>query len=247
METALLLLPQTLTAIPCAGAVVAVERNLRLAHRWLLLSGWLCTACGIGLLTLLGADRSIRDDILLNLPSGIGIGILLAVLVISARTTVNHADEVEPLVIVVFMRYLGSTLGLVVINLVFRGVLQDHLEVAGVEKGIDRSTVDVATLIYSIRMMPPSTEKTLHIQAVDGALRVIWSGLSIASFAVLLLSCSTIIPALRRTAAPADGTSTVVTNVAPQLELWSNDDDETWSVLSLTDSKGFEDSKPAKG
>ena len=135
------------------------------------------------------------------------------------------------------MRYLGSTLGLVVINLVFRSALQS---------GINRSTVDVAKLMYSIRIMPNSTEKALHVQAVDSALRPIWFGLSVGSFVVLLLRCSTIIPALRRTAAPADGTSTATTNVAPQLELWSDDENDIWSVLSLTDSKGVEDIKPAK-
>lgn len=231
VKTALLLLPQTLTVIPCAGIVLALVKSFRLSYRWLALLGWLCTACGVGLLALLGADTSIRDDVLLNLPSGIGIGILLAVLVgaagDAADDVVNDAGGLQPLVTLMVMRYLGSTLGLVIISVVFRSVLGANLDAAGLYGGASRPPSDVNSAMYAIRMMAASHERTLHVQAVEDALRTIWFALSIGSFLLLLLSCGAIVAALRRTAAPVEQAPVESVNAVQQRE------PRRWAVLPI--------------
>lgn len=56
MATALLLLPQTAMMIPCAGLVLALANVFRVPYQWIMLAGWACTTCGIGLLALLDAS-----------------------------------------------------------------------------------------------------------------------------------------------------------------------------------------------
>lgn len=130
IATAIFLLPQTLMMAPCAGVVLVLVRLLRLHYSCTILLGWFCTAIGMGLLALLGAETSAVSDVLLNLLSRFGIGILLPALAYSAQEGKAQEDEMqedktqedkvrEATMVFIFMCYLGSALGLVVIGLIF--------------------------------------------------------------------------------------------------------------------------------
>ena len=119
IATGIFLLPQTLMMAPCGGFVLVTVGLLRLHYSCTVLLGWFCTAVGMGLLALLGAERSAASDVSLNLLSGFGIGVLLAALALSAREGKKGTAAREALMVVIFMRYLGSASGLVIVRLVF--------------------------------------------------------------------------------------------------------------------------------
>jgi hypothetical protein len=200
MTTSLLLLAQTLMMAPCAGVVLFMVQVLGLSYLWTVLLGWACTSCGIGLLTLLSANKSIASDVLLNLLSGFGIGVLLPALALSAKDNAKDADVLEAPMVLVFMRYLGSASGLVVVGLVFQRVLRYNLELTKFKSEAEEMTKYATTLMYSIREMPSSQDKRVLVQATEATLRTIWLALSVGSSAVLLLSCVMVMITMRRQA-----------------------------------------------
>jgi hypothetical protein len=200
MTTSLLLLSQTLMMAPCAGVVLFMVQVLGLSYLWTVLLGWACTSCGIGLLTLLSANNSMASDILLNLLSGFGIGVLLPALALSAKDSAQDSDVLEAPMVLVFMRYLGSASGLVVVGLVFQRVLRYNLELTKFKSEAEQMTKYATTLMYSIREMPSSQDKQVLVKATEATLRTIWLALSVGSSAVLLLSCVMVMIAMRRQA-----------------------------------------------
>ncbi|KAJ4329584.1 hypothetical protein N0V95_010184 [Ascochyta clinopodiicola] len=182
---------------PCAGVVLVFVMVFRLSYRWMILLGWSCTTCGVGLLALLGAHRTVASDILLNLPSGFGIGVLLPALALSAKDSTDSADALEAPTVLVFMRYLGSASGLVAVGLAFQRVLRDNLGSTKFKSEADEMTKYATTLMHSIREMPSSQDKQLLVGATEATLRTIWLALSVGSFAVLVLSCTMVVVGMR--------------------------------------------------
>lgn len=233
IATGLFLLPQTLMMAPCAGIVLVLVQVLGMSYRWTLVLGWLCTTCGIGLLALLGVDKTAASDILLNLLSGFGIGILLPALALSAKDCSESADALETPMFLVFMRYLGSASGLVIIGLVFQRVLRNNLMSTKFKSEAVEMTKYATTLMYSIREMPSSQDKQLLIRATENALRTIWLALSAVSLAVLLLSCIMVLVTMRQKREPkvrSPGSSTggvlpLVLKIASKPEALLTEDD----------------------
>ncbi|KAL5378643.1 hypothetical protein PMIN06_011500 [Paraphaeosphaeria minitans] len=219
IATGLFLLPQTLMMAPCAGIVLVLVQVLGLSYRWTLVLGWLCTTCGIGLLALLDVDKTAASDILLNLLSGFGIGTLLPALALSAKDSSEGADALEAPMFLVFMRYLGSASGLVIIGLVFQRVLRNNLTSTKFKSEAVEMTKYATTLMYSIREMPSSQDKQLLVRATENTLRTIWLALSAVSLAVLLLSCTMVLVTMRQKREPKVRALGSNTGGAPQLVL----------------------------
>lgn len=240
IATGLLLLPQTVMMAPCAGVVLVLVTVFRLSYRWTILLGWLCTTCGVGLLALLGADRTVAFDILLNLLSGFGIGILLPALALSAKDSTDSADALEAPTVLVFMRYLGSASGLVAVGLVFQRVLRDNLGLTKFRSEADEMTKYATTLMYSIREMSSSQDKRILIDATETTLRTIWLALSVVSFAVLVLNCIMVVVTMRQKSKPTSQISELGVDSAPRLVLETvSEPDCSW--LGEGDLKTFLD------
>lgn len=191
--TGLLLLSQTLLLAPCGAMVVALVEKLDCQVQRVIALGWLCTSCGFGLLTTLDAEKSTAAEVLLNLLSAFGIGVLLPALAMSAR---DSSDSVPPrrphqtTKVLVYMRYLGSATGLVVLGLAFQRIMQHNLSSSLSHQEAKALVRHATTLVYSISSMPRSERKVVLTQATQGALRTIWAVLAIASGVMFLLSCA---------------------------------------------------------
>ncbi|KAJ5052634.1 major facilitator superfamily-domain-containing protein [Bipolaris maydis] len=185
ITTAIFLLPQTLMMAPCAGVVLVLVRWLRLHHSSTLLLGWFCTAIGMGLLALLGAEKSAASDVSLNLLSGFGIGLLLPALAYSAQesTRVENATRVF-----IFTRYLGSASGLVIAGLVFQRVLRSNLGSTKFSSEADNMTRYATKFMYSIQQMSSPEDKQILTHVTEMSLRTLWLVLSLLSLAMFLLS-----------------------------------------------------------
>lgn len=187
ITTGIFLLPQTLMMAPCAGVAMVL---VQLHYSCAILLGWFCTAVGMGMLALLGAERSAASDVLLNLLSGFGIGVLLTALALSAQERKESNQHMrEVLMVLIFMRYLGSASGLVIVGLVFQRVLRTNLGSTKFRSEADNMTKYATTLMYSIREMSDPEDKQILVHVTETTLRTIWLALSLASLAMFLLSC----------------------------------------------------------
>ena len=190
ITTAIFLLPQTLMMAPCAGVVLILVRWLGLHHSCTVLLGWFCTAIGMGLLALLGVEKSAASDVSLNLLSGFGIGVLLPALAYSAQESTRM---VKPTMVFVFARYLGSASGLVIVGLVFQRVLRSNLGSTKFSSEADNMTRYATTLMYSIQQMSSPEDKRILTHVTEKSLRTIWLALSLVSLAMFLLSCGSFV------------------------------------------------------
>ena len=246
INTGLLLLSQTLMLAPCGAMVFGLIEKLGFQVHWMIVVGWLCTSCGFGLLTMLNAEKSVAVDILLNLLSGFGIGILLPALAVSAKDSADSIRSRQTTMILVYMRYLGSATGLVVMGLLFQRVLRRNLASTLHQEKAEKLVKHATTLVYSIQAMPRSDLKTVLIQATQSTLCTIWTVLSIASAIIFILSCAKVLIMANeeraKTSSPPVIRSLVVLNPSVQAQI--REDDPPWNeVFAMRNSKGEKDEK----
>jgi hypothetical protein len=219
MATSVFLLPQTLMMVPCAGVGLVLVQLLGLHHSCTVLLGWFCTAVGMGLLALLGAERSAVSDVSLNLLSGFGIGVLLPALAFSAQASNEDNDVREVRMVFIFMRCLGSASGLVTVALMFQRVLRSNLGSTKFGSEADNMTKYAMTLMYSIRDMANPEDKQVLIHVTETTLRTIWLALSLASLAMFLLSCIMFVLSRDGQGRKGPGMEQSADSAPPQLEV----------------------------
>jgi hypothetical protein len=206
LATSLLLLPQTLMTAPCGAMVVVCVEKAKFSPHRLILCGWICSACGFGLLSLLNAGRSVAADAILNLASGVGIGVLLPALTLGAKDSVRGEDATQAPMVLVYMRYLGSASGLIASGLAFQRLLRRNLETTKFRSEAAELTKHATTLMASI----DRTSKLILTVAVQDALSTIWITLSIVCTVVVLLNCLSTFTAIDRGPAVSPRLSTTV-------------------------------------
>jgi hypothetical protein len=161
------------------------ERNFTTCR--ILLLGWIITSCGFGLLMLMDKDKSVAGDILLNIPSGIGIGILLPASNICAqKITSTKGGQAQTLLL--SLRYLGSTLGLVVVGIIFREILHHNLMSTKFESMASEMTKHATTLVYSIRKFADPHDVDILTSAIQDTLRTTWMVLAFTCLAMVLMT-----------------------------------------------------------
>jgi hypothetical protein len=186
IQTAIMLLPQTASILPCA-LLVEVLIKRRVTARRILLLGWVCTSCGVGLLTLLNAERSISSDVLLNLLSGIGVSTILSALHTAGKEITTSGGGVQSQTFLISLRYLGSTLGLVAVGNIFRCVLGRNLQSTKLSHVAGNMTQRATMMVYTIHALSDPVEVEILINATQISLRTIWMILAIACLAKVLI------------------------------------------------------------
>jgi hypothetical protein len=195
--TAVLLLPQTCTILPCAFVATGLTKHGFMPSSIVLL-GWICTSGGMGLLALLGAEKAVFSDVLLNLLSGFGVGLLMTSLAIAAKDCANTGSRLKAQTLLVTLRYLGSAISLVVFATVFQQVLRHNLESTGFDGQASQITKYTTVLVSYVSKMPDSQQKSILIHATDASLRTIWVALAITCLVVSLLNGMPIVFGQRR-------------------------------------------------
>jgi hypothetical protein len=186
IHTAILLLPQTASILPCALLVEVLTKHHVTARRILLL-GWICISCGLGLLTLLDVKKSVSSDVLLNLLAGTGISIILPALHTAGKDIATGDGGVQSQTFLISLRYLGSTLGLVAVGDVFRYVLRHNLEPTKFSHMASNMTQRATMMVYSIQDLSDPTDVEILIRATQNSLRTTWLILAIVCLAMVLL------------------------------------------------------------
>ncbi|RBQ75424.1 hypothetical protein VDGD_01083 [Verticillium dahliae] len=186
--SALACLPESLTVAP-AGIVVGVIAAITGHYRWSLWTGWALTTLGAGLLYLLNPDTPVRHWIPLNLPIGVGTGMLFPAMALSIQAACAPHLNAQAAAFFAFLRTFGQSVGVAVAGVIFQNALADELaattEFAAVA---DRYADDATIVIGIINGMAPGPDRAVLVAAYADALKTIW--LSLLAFAAFCLVLS---------------------------------------------------------
>lgn len=203
----LALLPQCLLSGPFTAITGLLIARMHLTKPFSLI-GWILFAYGLLELDLLNSKTTVFDWIILNIPSGIGLGILFASLSLATQASAEHRADcsVEEKVKVKafsaglnpFFRALGQACGIVVGQAIFSNEISKRL---GHETGKDA----VALVSELKKMKAEDPQKVVIVDAFVGSLRVIWWALFALTSLLAVLTLFTRDFAFVKVDSPSDG------------------------------------------
>ena len=188
------LFPQTFTVGPSSVIVgLAITHTGR--YRWAIWAGWLFTTLGLGLLTLLTPSSATYSWILLNLVSGLGLGVLYPAMsfAIQAAAPAN-ADIPFAAAMFSFFRAFGQAVGVALGGVVFQNQLRRRLRADPLlAPNAAAYSADAAALVQLIKSLP-AHQALLKARLVAGyvdALRIVWAVMCGLAGVALLASLMT--------------------------------------------------------
>ncbi|CEL06579.1 hypothetical protein ASPCAL09752 [Aspergillus calidoustus] len=176
--TGVALFPQTFTVAP-AAIICGVVVTLTGRYRWGLWFGWSLSILGLGLLCLLDTRTKTVQWIFLNLPSGLGLGLLTAAIVCTVQASATDQNLTVAVAMVVFFRTFGQALGIAVGGVIFQNRMRRELlrHDAWASRATELSR-DAAALVTVIQGMENTVEKSQLKSAYVDSLRVFWGFLA---------------------------------------------------------------------
>ncbi|KAJ0115846.1 hypothetical protein J7T55_004015 [Diaporthe amygdali] len=180
-------LPETLTVAP-AGLVVGIIAGKTGHYRWSLWAGWTLTTLGAGLLLLLKPGTSTVAWIFLNIPIGLGTGMLFPAMALSIQAASEPGLNGEAAAFFSFMRTFGQAVGVAVSGVIFQNVFRRKLlelpDFAGVA---DQYSRDATIVVEIIKAMDPGHQRSELVDAYNSALQGIYvSMIAFAGFCMVL-------------------------------------------------------------
>lgn len=180
-------LPETLTVAP-SGLVVGFITAKTGYYRWSLWAGWALTTLGAGLLLLLEPETSTAAWIFLNIPIGIGTGMLFPAMALSIQAVSEPAHNGEVAAFFSFMRTFGQAVGVGVSGVIFQNVFRRKLlalpDFAGVA---DQFSREATIVVEIIKGMGPSPQRSELVEAYNSSLQAIYiSMIAFAGFCIVV-------------------------------------------------------------
>lgn len=182
------LLPDTFTVAPaagCTGVLVAVTGKYRPAI-W---TGWALSVLGAGLFYLMDVHTSVVQYVFLNLPYGIGMGILFPATSFPIMAANLEKDQAFAVSMYTFVRSFGQAIGVAIGGVIFQNQMRKKL--LAYPLLADRAgaySQDAAGLVRILKNMPDDLAKLQLRQAYADSLKVVWLVLCGLCAAALFLS-----------------------------------------------------------
>ncbi|KAI1806496.1 putative MFS transporter [Daldinia bambusicola] len=188
VTSAIALLPETV-GLSLSSVAVGALTGLTKRYRWALWGGWALTTAGSGLLYLLGTGTTVTQWVFLNIPFGIGVGMLFTAEILAIQAATQPELNGEAAGFFSFIRIFGQALGVAVSGVIFQNSLkQKLLRIPGFASLADEYSRDATAIVALIHDMADGETKTRMIQAFSDALSSIWLSLIAFSATGLLLS-----------------------------------------------------------
>jgi hypothetical protein len=187
ITSALAVLPETLTVAP-AGMAVGIIAGITGRYRWSLWSGWVLTTFGAGILYLLKPETTVAEWIWLNIPIGIGTGMLFPAMALSIQAACTPALNAQAAAFYSFLRTFGQSIGVAISGVIFQNAFRERLLdlPAFADKAYDLSR-DATIVVELIKNMEEGPAKDQLVVAYADALRIIWvSMIAFAGFSLIL-------------------------------------------------------------
>ncbi|PYI00385.1 MFS general substrate transporter [Aspergillus sclerotiicarbonarius CBS 121057] len=168
------LFPDTFTVAPSAilcGFVITRTGH----YRWGLYLGWTLSTLGLGLLCLLQVDTPTVKWIFLNIPAGLGLGILTAAIVCAVQASATPENLTLSVAMVIFFRAFGQAVGIAVGGVIFQNRMRRELsQYEGWGGGrADEVSRNAAALVTLLESMGEKEARILR-ECYTASLRVIW-------------------------------------------------------------------------
>lgn len=180
-------LPETLTVAP-SGLVVGIIAAKTGNYRWSIWVGWALTTLGAGLLLLLEPGTSTVAWIFLNIPIGIGTGMLFPAMALSIQAASEPAHNGEAAAFFSFMRTFGQAVGVAVSGVIFQNVFRRKLlALPHFAFVADKFSKEATTVVEIIKKMEPSPQRSELVDAYNSSLKAIYvSMIAFAGFCLVL-------------------------------------------------------------
>ena len=187
--TGVALFPQCFTTAPAAvvvGTVIAITGRFR----WSVWAGWAILTLGSGLLILLRVDSSVPAWIFLNLPSGLGAGMLFPSMALAVQASATSADQGYAATMFAFFRSFGNAVGVAIGGVIFQNQMKKRLLTYPLLAGdANAYSQDASGLAQIIKSMPEGSLQKAQLQeAYTWALKYVWIVLCVLAAIALISS-----------------------------------------------------------
>lgn len=160
-------------------------------YRWSVWGGWILATAGAGLLWLLQPQTAIAQWVFINLPIGIGTGMLFPAMALSIQAACEPGFNAEASAFYSFLRGVGQSLGVAISGVIFQNVFRRKLQaLPAFESRADDYSREATVVVSIIKAMPAGTDRTDLIQAYSDSLRIVWISLLAFAAAAMLLSAT---------------------------------------------------------
>lgn len=186
--SAVAVLPETLTVAPAAMAVGLVA-GITGRYRWSIWAGWVITTLGAGLLCLMRPGTTVPAWIWLNIPIGLGTGMLFPAMALSIQAACEPALNGQAAAFYSFLRTFGQSVGVAVSGVIFQNAFRERLaDIPDLAHLADEYSRDATIVVEIIKRMPAGSMKAELVTAYCDALRAIWISLIAFSAFCMVLS-----------------------------------------------------------
>lgn len=160
-------------------------------YRWSVWAGWVLTTAGAGLLWLLQPHTSVVQWIFINLPIGVGTGMLFPAMALSIQAACEPSFNGHASAFYSFLRGVGQSIGVAISGVIFQNVFRRKLlELPAFVALADQYSRDATIVVGVIKAMPEGADKSDLIQAYADSLRIIWISLLAFAAAGMFLSAT---------------------------------------------------------
>ncbi|KAK1636046.1 major facilitator superfamily transporter [Colletotrichum phormii] len=171
-------LPESLTVAPSAMAVGLIA-GVTGRYRWSLWAGWALTTLGAGLMCLMRPGTTVPAWIWLNIPIGIGTGMLFPAMALSIQAACEPALNGQAAAFYSFLRTFGQSVGVAVSGVIFQNAFRNRLlDIPSLADVAEEYSRDATIVVEVIKRMPKGDPtRTELVEAYCDALRAIWISL----------------------------------------------------------------------
>ncbi|KAI0129802.1 major facilitator superfamily transporter multidrug resistance [Xylariales sp. AK1849] len=188
VTSAIAILPETV-CLSLSSVAVGVLTGITKRYRWALWGGWSLTTLGVGLLYLLDMETTVVQFVFLNIPFGIGTGMLFTAEILAIQAATKPELNGQAAGFFSFIRIFGQALGVAISGVIFQNSLKAKLlRIPGFASLADEYSRDATIMVQVIKEMADGDTKSRVINAYADALRAIWLSLLAFSAVGLILS-----------------------------------------------------------
>ncbi|KAL5596797.1 uncharacterized protein BROUX77_006745 [Berkeleyomyces rouxiae] len=190
ITSSLAALPETLTVAP-AAAIAGFVASRTGRYRWAIWFGWACTTFGCGLLLLLGPNTTVVEWIFINLPVGLGTGVLFPAMALAIQAACEPALNDQAAAFFSFLRTFGQSIGVATGGVIFQNAFKSKLlDLPAFAAQASELASEATMVVEIIKAMEDGEPKTQLVQAYSDAMHAIYYELIAFSAVCLVLSIS---------------------------------------------------------
>ncbi|KAL1894783.1 hypothetical protein Cpir12675_003524 [Ceratocystis pirilliformis] len=188
ITSSLAALPETLTVAPAAAVTGFIAA--RFGHyRWALWLGWGFATFGSGLLLLLGPDTTISEWIFINIPVGLGTGILFPSMALAIQAACEPALNDQAAAFFSFLRTFGQSIGVATGGVIFQNAFKNKLlDLPAFADQASQLASEATMVVEIIKAMEDGERKTQLVKAYSDSMHAIYYELLAFSAVCFVLS-----------------------------------------------------------